>query len=193
MIISQHALMRVLQREYDEYIINDSTFHAWKRANPDGVPKAEKEIMKLFNESNYTIECPDVKGSIKKFKINTSKMWIMVHDETTIITIYPIVYSEEMNLETNKKIFDLVYEEYYRKLGLYTIKVESSKPVVELLNKKIEECEEELKRLKSKIEYVDSVLKSAKTEKELELKGIDIVKKELNALALKTVQPISFI
>ena len=193
MIISQHALMRVLQREYDEYIINDSTFHTWKRTNPDGVPKAEREIMKLFNESNYTIECPDVKGSIKKFKINTSKMWIMVHDDNTIITIYPIVYSEEMNSETNKKIFDLVYEEYSKKLGSFNAKIETSKPVIETLNKKIEECEEELKRLKSKVEYVESVIKSAKTERELELKGIDIVKKELNAIALKTVQPISFI
>lgn len=193
MNITQHALMRMLQREFDEYIINDSTFQAWKRANPDGVPKAEKELNRIFNEGEHTIVCPDIKGQVKKFKINIKDMWILVHDDAAIITAYPIEYSKELTIEANKQIFTTVFETFLEKQNIYNKKVEELKPFINDCEKTIEQLQAEYKITKSKLEYIESRIKQITNEKDNETKSIDYLKKELDYLGLKTVQPISFI
>ena len=193
MNITAHCQMRYLQREYSEYIINDATFVIWKRTNPDAIPKAEKEISKIFAEADETISSTDNKGVVSNYKINTKENWIFVYDANILITMYEIKYSLGISKEASSTIFNILLNEY--KIFSEKTKIETLKKTEEnvVLQINIENTEQNIKILRQQLELLEQFKKMESENMKLNLIKIVNLKNETDNIALKIVKPQNFI
>lgn len=175
MNVTQHAVMRYCQRMYAEYIINDDTFKTWKRTHEELIPKAENEILELFNSADLIIDILD-----SKYKVNTAENWVFVHDKTNIITCYKLQY-KGLPEKTSKEIVASLLKVYYEKLPEIEeqqvefeefygkVKQESSEieEEVKLLNQKINNLHEKQRLLNDSVKLKEDETKTQKSEFEM--------------------------
>ena len=192
MNVTKHALMRMAQREYGDFIINDDTFRTWQRTHEDKIPELEKEILDLFNKSTIRMESVDKKGKISKYVINKDAKWVFVHDDQNIVTCYKLQYGG-VSEKASEIILDALLDEYSGKKP----KVDSIESEFDnknnTYNEVINDIDNQIHLLNKQIEVLNQQKKFEKESLELEKIKVDNAKFELSLLIDKIVKPNNFL
>lgn len=166
--VTNHAIMRYLQRKYGVSIINDRTFEVWKRAseeNEEEVKRASEELKRLVlqAEINFDGDFNNKKTKTKYF-ININDISIICVKEENIITYYSAEFENFYSKETNKKLLKALVEELIEK----EIEVEELRRVTSeeriKNNKIINETNEEIKIKKTELQVLEEKLKKATSD-----------------------------
>lgn len=166
--VTNHAIMRYLQRKYGVSIINDRTFEVWKRASEENekeVKRASEELKRLVLQAEIDFDGDfNNKKTKTKYFININDISIICVKEENIITYYSAEFENFYSKETNKKLLKALVEELIEK----EIEVEELRRVTSegriKNNKIINETNEEIKIKKTELQVLEEKLKKATSD-----------------------------
>lgn len=166
--VTNHAIMRYLQRKYGVSIINDRTFEVWKRASEENekeVKRASEELKRLVLQAEIDFDGDfDNKKTKTKYLVNINDVSIICVKEENIITYYSAEFENFYSKETNKKLLKVLVEELIEK----EIEVEELRRVTSeeriKNNKIINETNEEIKIKKTELQVLEEKLKKATSD-----------------------------
>lgn len=166
--VTNHAIMRYLQRKYGVSIINDRTFEVWKRASEENekeVKRASEELKRLVLQAEIDFDGDfNNKKTKTKYFININDISIICVKEENIITYYSAEFENFYSKETNKKLLKALVEELIEK----EIEVEELRRVTSegriKNNKIINETNEEIKIKKTELQVLEEKLKKAASD-----------------------------
>lgn len=166
--VTQHAIMRYLQRKLGETIVNDRTFETWKKTNECSeqlIKEAIVAIKKIVLNSELELDGDfNSKKQPTKYFINTEAVCISCVKEQNIVTLYELKFEPYYSQETNRSILKTLLNEYKTK---------------ELSAKEKERIMKELK-IKNSLEtdFLNEEVKKKKTELQILEERLKIVTSE---------------
>ena len=176
--ITQHALMRYLQRDLGESIINDRTYETWKKTNTnseDLIKIATVNINKQISESECEIDgCFNQKKTPTKYIINLKEAAIYAIVDQNVVTYYEANFESFYSKETNKKLLKALIEEFLEKQEKHDFLKKQTELKKQVNSKKIAELELEQKNKKTELQIIEEKLKAVMLDN-------DILTKELNS------------
>lgn len=191
---TSHAIMRLLQRKNQQTIINDRTFDTWKKTNEDSteqIKEAQEELKRIVETSDYTIKGNyDKKKEWCDYKINLAESSVVVIEESKIITIYDISFSESYSEKLNRTMAEALLKEIIEKDLLAQAIEEKNKKQEREINQEIDELEKEIKMLKEKTSILEKEKENKRQTIEIEKKKSLILKTELEDLKRKICKPL---
>ena len=162
--ITQHALMRFLQRDLGESIINDRTYETWKKTNTnseDLIKIAAANINKQISEADCEIDgCFNQKKTPTKYIINLKEAAIYAIVDQNVVTYYEANFENFYSKETNKKILRTLLEEFLEKQEKHDFMKKQTELKKQENNKKITELELEQKNKRTELQVIEEKLKS---------------------------------
>lgn len=166
--VTQHAIMRYLQRKLGETIINDRTFETWKKTNECSeqlIKEAIVAIKKIVLNSELELDGDfNSKKQPTKYFINTEDVCISCVKEQNIVTLYELKFEPYYSQETNRSILKTLLAEY--KTKELSVK-EKERIMKELKIKNSLEADflnEEVKKKKTELQILEERLKIVTSE-----------------------------
>ena len=176
--ITQHALMRYLQRDLGESIVNDRTYETWKKTNENSeslIKSATENINKQISEANCELEGSfNQKKTPTKYIINLKEAAVYAIVDQNVVTYYEAKFENFYSKETNKKLLKALLEEFLEKQEKHDFLKKQTEFKKQINNKKIVELELEQKSKKTELQIIEEKLKAAMLDN-------DILTKELNS------------
>ena len=166
--VTQHAIMRYLQRKLGETIVNDRTFETWKKTNECSeqlIKEAIIAIKKIVLNSELELDGDfNSKKQPTKYFINTEAVCISCVKEQNIVTLYELKFEPYYSQETNRSILKTLLAEY--KTKELSVK-EKERIMKELKIKNSLETDflnEEVKKKKTELQILEERLKIVTSE-----------------------------
>mgnify|MGYP003590152766 FL=1 len=166
--VTQHAIMRYLQRKLGETIVNDRTFETWKKTNECSeqlIKEAIVAIKKIVLNSELELDGDfNSKKQPTKYFINTEAVCISCVKEQNIVTLYELKFEPYYSQETNRSILKTLLAEY--KTKELSVK-EKERIMKELKIKNSLETDflnEEVKKKKTELQILEERLKIVTSE-----------------------------
>lgn len=166
--VTQHAIMRYLQRKLGETIVNDRTFETWKKTNECSeqlIKEAIVAIKKIVLNSELELDGDfNSKKQPTKYFINTEAVCISCVKEQNIVTLYELKFEPYYSQETNRSILKTLLAEY--KTKELSVK-EKERMMKELKIKNSLETDflnEEVKKKKTELQILEERLKIVTSE-----------------------------
>lgn len=166
--VTQHAIMRFLQRKLGETIVNDRTFETWKKTNECSeqlIKEAIVAIKKIVLNSELELDGDfNSKKQPTKYFINTEAVCISCVKEQNIVTLYELKFEPYYSQETNRSILKTLLAEY--KTKELSVK-EKERIMKELKIKNSLEADflnEEVKKKKTELQILEERLKIVTSE-----------------------------
>ena len=166
--VTQHAIMRYLQRKLGETIVNDRTFETWKKTNECSeqlIKEAIVAIKKIVLNSELELDGDfNSKKQPTKYFINTEAVCISCVKEQNIVTLYELKFEPYYSQETNRSILKTLHAEY--KTKELSVK-EKERIMKELKIKNSLETDflnEEVKKKKTELQILEERLKIVTSE-----------------------------
>ena len=166
--VTQHAIMRYLQRKLGETIVNDRTFETWKKTNECSeqlIKDAIDAIKKIVLNSELELDGDfNSKKQPTKYFINTEAVCISCVKEQNIVTLYELKFEPYYSQETNRSILKTLLAEY--KTKELSVK-EKERIMKELKIKNSLETDflnEEVKKKKTELQILEERLKIVTSE-----------------------------
>lgn len=166
--VTQHAIMRYLQRKLGETIVNDRTFETWKKTNECSeqlIKEAIVAIKKIVLNSELELDGDfNSKKQPTKYFINTEAVCISCVKEQNIVTLYELKFEPYYSQETNRSILKTLLAEY--KTKELSVK-EKERIMKELKIKNSLEADflnEEVKKKKTELQILEERLKIVTSE-----------------------------
>ena len=166
--VTQHAIMRYLQRKLGETIVNDRTFETWKKTNECSeqlIKEAIIAIKKIVLNSELELDGDfNSKKQPTKYFINTEDVCISCVKEQNIVTLYELKFEPYYSQETNRSILKTLLAEY--KTKELSVK-EKERIMKELKIKNSLETDflnEEVKKKKTELQILEERLKIVTSE-----------------------------
>lgn len=166
--VTQHAIMRYLQRKLGETIVNDRTFETWKKTNECSeqlIKEAIVAIKKIVLNSELELDGDfNSKKQPTKYFINTEAVCISCVKEQNIVTLYELKFEPYYSKETNRSILKTLLAEY--KTKELSVK-EKERIMKELKIKNSLEADflnEEVKKKKTELQILEERLKIVTSE-----------------------------
>ena len=166
--VTQHAIMRYLQRKLGETIVNDRTFETWKKTNECSeqlIKEAIVAIKKIVLNSELELDGDfNSKKQPTKYFINTEAVCISCVKEQNIVTLYELKFEPYYSQETNRNILKTLLAEY--KTKELSVK-EKERIMKELKIKNSLETDflnEEVKKKKTELQILEERLKIVTSE-----------------------------
>lgn len=166
--VTQHAIMRYLQRKLGETIVNDRTFETWKKTNECSeqlIKEAIIAIKKIVLNSELELDGDfNSKKQPTKYFINTEAVCISCVKEQNIVTLYELKFEPYYSQETNRSILKTLLAEY--KTKELSVK-EKERMMKELKIKNSLETDflnEEVKKKKTELQILEERLKIVTSE-----------------------------
>ena len=166
--VTQHAIMRYLQRKLGETIVNDRTFETWKKTNECSeqlIKEAIVAIKKIVLNSELELDGDfNSKKQPTKYFINTEAVCISCVKEQNIVTLYELKFEPYYSQETNRSILKTLLAEY--KTKELSVK-EKERIMKELKIKNSLETDflnEEVKKKKTELQILEERLKIVASE-----------------------------
>lgn len=166
--VTQHAIMRYLQRKLGETIVNDRTFETWKKTNECSeqlIKEAIVAIKKIVLNSELELDGDfNSKKQPTKYFINTEAVCISCVKEQNIVTLYELKFEQYYSQETNRSILKTLLAEY--KTKELSVK-EKERIMKELKIKNSLETDflnEEVKKKKTELQILEERLKIVTSE-----------------------------
>lgn len=166
--VTQHAIMRYLQRKLGETIVNDRTFETWKKTNECSeqlIKEAIVAIKKIVLNSELELDGDfNSKKQPTKYFINTEAVCISCVKEQNIVTLYELKFEPYYSQETNRSILKTLLAEY--KTKELSVK-EKERIMKELKIKNSLETDflnEEVKKKKTELQILEERLKMVTSE-----------------------------
>lgn len=166
--VTQHAIMRYLQRKLGETIVNDRTFETWKKTNECSeqlIKEAIVAIKKIVLNSELELDGDfNSKKQPTKYFINTEAVCISCVKEQNIVTLYELKFEPYYSQETNRSILKTLLNEY--KTKELSVK-EKERIMKELKIKNSLETDflnEEVKKKKTELQILEERLKIVTSE-----------------------------
>ena len=166
--VTQHAIMRYLQRKLGETIVNDRTFETWKKTNECSeqlIKEAIVAIKKIVLNSELELDGDfNSKKQPTKYFINTEVVCISCVKEQNIVTLYELKFEPYYSQETNRSILKTLLAEY--KTKELSVK-EKERIMKELKIKNSLETDflnEEVKKKKTELQILEERLKIVTSE-----------------------------
>lgn len=166
--VTQHAIMRYLQRKLGKTIINDRTFETWKKTNECSeqlIKEAIVAIKKIVLNSELELDGDfNSKKQPTKYFINTEAVCISCVKEQNIVTLYELKFEPYYSQETNRSILKTLLAEY--KTKELSVK-EKERIMKELKIKNSLEADflnEEVKKKKTELQILEERLKIVTSE-----------------------------
>lgn len=193
MDISEHALFRYGQRVKNEVIINQQSYSALAKTEPNKVKIWKDEIIKLFEESIFLIQgIFDKDNKTSNFYVNVKEKIIFVVDSSKniIVTLYKVDYGfgDKVNTITMNELlkeiekFKKDKEKYQNKEGKH----------IGLKKMALVTLDEEIKMLNSKIKALDIQKAILETEMDLYKLTLDNYDKEIECKAHSIAHSIGY-
>ena len=166
--VTQHAIMRYLQRKLGETIVNDRTFETWKKTNECSeqlIKEAIVAIKKIVLNSELELDGDfNSKKQPTKYFVNTEAVCISCVKEQNIVTLYELKFEPYYSQETNRSILKTLLAEY--KTKELSVK-EKERMMKELKIKNSLETDflnEEVKKKKTELQILEERLKIVTSE-----------------------------
>ena len=166
--VTQHAIMRYLQRKLGETIVNDRTFETWKKTNECSeqlIKEAIVAIKKIVLNSELELDGDfNSKKQPTKYFVNTEAVCISCVKEQNIVTLYELKFEPYYSQETNRSILKTLLAEY--KTKELSVK-EKERIMKELKIKNSLETDflnEEVKKKKTELQILEERLKIVTSE-----------------------------
>lgn len=166
--VTQHAIMRYLQRKLGETIVNDRTFETWKKTNECSeqlIKEAIVAIKKIVLNSELELDGDfNSKKQPTKYFINKEAVCISCVKEQNIVTLYELKFEPYYSQETNRSILKTLLAEY--KTKELSVK-EKERIMKELKIKNSLEADflnEEVKKKKTELQILEERLKIVTSE-----------------------------
>lgn len=182
--------MRILQRQFGEGIVNDRTYDTWKKTHEgseEAINKAQSFLDELWDD--FEAEFKGNYNKLKKehtYRINSSKGWVLIADESTIITAYPTIFSESFSDETNQLILKSIINDLMNcemNLINFSNSLDDQKQPLEAelndINIEKESLNQRLKFLNSRADVVKSEIQVLDEELKTEQLNLDNIKSKL--------------
>lgn len=166
--VTQHAIMRYLQRKLGETIVNDRTFETWKKTNECSeqlIKEAIVAIKKIVLNSELELDGDfNSKKQPTKYFINTEAVCISCVKEQNIVTLYELKFEPYYSQETNRSILKTLLAEYKTK----ELSVKEKKRIMKELKIKnsleTDFLNEEVKKKKTELQILEERLKIVTSE-----------------------------
>ena len=191
--VTQHAIMRYLQRKLGETIVNDRTFETWKKTNECSeqlIKEAIIAIKKIVLNSELELDGDfNSKKQPTKYFINTEAVCISCVKEQNIVTLYELKFEPYYSQETNRSILKTLLAEY--KTKELSVK-EKERIMKELKIKNSLETDflnEEVKKKKTELQILEERLKIVTSETTIttkEWENSNIVLEQIKAKICKS-------
>ena len=191
--VTQHAIMRYLQRKLGETIVNDRTFETWKKTNECSeqlIKEAIVAIKKIVLNSELELDGDfNSKKQPTKYFINTEAVCISCVKEQNIVTLYELKFEPYYSQETNRSILKTLLAEY--KTKELSVK-EKERIMKELKIKNSLETDflnEEVKKKKTELQILEERLKIVTSETTIttkEWENSNIVLEQIKAKICKS-------
>lgn len=165
--VTQHAIMRYLQRKLGETIVNDRTFETWKKTNECSeqlIKEAIVAIKKIVLNSELELDGDfNSKKQPTKYFINTEAVCISCVKEQNIVTLYELKFEPYYSQETNRSILKTLLNEYKTKelsvkekeRIMRELKIKNSLET-DFLNEEVKKKKTELQILEERLKIVTS-------------------------------------
>ena len=165
--VTQHAIMRYLQRKLGETIVNDRTFETWKKTNECSeqlIKEAIVAIKKIVLNSELELDGDfNSKKQPTKYFINTEAVCISCVKEQNIVTLYELKFEPYYSQETNRSILKTLLAEYKTKelnakekeRIMKELKIKNSLET-DFLNEEVKKKKTELQILEERLKIVTS-------------------------------------
>ena len=191
--VTQHAIMRYLQRKLGETIVNDRTFETWKKTNECSeqlIKEAIVAIKKIVLNSELELDGDfNSKKQPTKYFINTEGVCISCVKEQNIVTLYELKFEPYYSQETNRSILKTLLAEY--KTKELSVK-EKERIMKELKIKNSLETDflnEEVKKKKTELQILEERLKIVTSETTIttkEWENTNVVLEQIKAKICKS-------
>lgn len=191
--VTQHAIMRYLQRKLGETIVNDRTFETWKKTNECSeqlIKEAIVAIKKIVLNSELELDGDfNSKKQPTKYFINTEAVCISCVKEQNIVTLYELKFEPYYSQETNRSILKTLLAEY--KTKELSVK-EKERIMKELKIKNSLETDflnEEVKKKKTELQILEERLKIVTSETTIttkEWENTNVVLEQIKAKICKS-------
>ena len=166
--VTQHAIMRYLQRKLGETIVNDRTFETWKKTNECSeqlIKEAIVAIKKIVLNSELELDGDfNSKKQPTKYFINTEAVCISCVKEQNIVTLYELKFEPYYSQETNRSILKTLLAEYKTK----ELNVKEKERIMKELKIKnsleTDFLNEEVKKKKTELQILEERLKIVTSE-----------------------------
>lgn len=166
--VTQHAIMRYLQRKLGETIVNDRTFETWKKTNECSeqlIKEAIVAIKKIVLNSELELDGDfNSKKQPTKYFINTEAVCISCVKEQNIVTLYELKFEPYYSQETNRSILKTLLSEYKTK----ELNVKEKERIMKELKIKnsleTDFLNEEVKKKKTELQILEERLKIVTSE-----------------------------
>ena len=175
--ITQHALIRYLQRDLGESIINDRTYETWKKTNTnseDLIKIAAATINKQISEADCEIDGYfNQKKTPTKYIINLKEAAIYAIVDQNVVTYYEANFENFYSKETNKKLLKALIEEFLEKQEKHEVLKKQTDQKKQENNKKITELELEQKSRRTELQIIDEKLKAIMADNNILTKELE--------------------
>lgn len=165
--VTQHAIMRYLQRKLGETIVNDRTFEIWKKTSENSEQLIKESIIaikEIVANSDLEIEGDfNNKKQLTRYFINTESVCVSCVKEQNIVTLYDIKFEPYYSTEVNRAILNALLLEFkVKKMNsddkeklLKELKIKNSLEI-DFLNEEVKKKKSELQILEEKLKIITS-------------------------------------